>query len=182
MGENNSKWNNWQSINFQNIKTAHTSQYQRNKQPVKKWAKVLNKYFSEEGKQMANKHVKRSLPSLIIRVLAGQSCPTLCKLMDCSLSGSSVHGIFQASILEWVAISFSRGYSWPRDWTRVSCTAGRLFTVWGTREAHYYQSSLSKLQCDIMSHQTEWASPNNPQATSAGEGVEKRKPSYTAGM
>ena len=48
--------------------------------------------------------------------------------MDCSLPGSSVHGIFQARILEWVAISFLRGSSWPRDWTWVSCTAGRLFT------------------------------------------------------
>ena len=56
------------------------------------------------------------------------------QLMDCSLPGSSVHGIFQARILEWVAISFSRVPSWPRDWTRVSCTAGRLFTVWATRD------------------------------------------------
>ena len=48
--------------------------------------------------------------------------------MDCSLPGSSVHGIFQARILQWVAISFSRGSSRPRDWTWVSCTAGRLFT------------------------------------------------------
>ena len=44
-----------------------------------------------------------------------QSCPTLCEPMDCSLLGSSVHGIFQARVLEWVAISFSRGSSWPRD-------------------------------------------------------------------
>ena len=42
-----------------------------------------------------------------------QSCPTLCNLMDCSLPGSSIHGIFQARVLEWVAISFSRGASWP---------------------------------------------------------------------
>ena len=54
-----------------------------------------------------------------------QSCPTLCDPMDCSLPGSSVHGIFQARILEWVAISFSRGTSWPRDRTRVSCIVGR---------------------------------------------------------
>ena len=53
----------------------------------------------------------------------------------CSLLGSSVHRIFQARIQEWVTISFSRGSSWPRDWTWVSCTAGRLFTVWATREA-----------------------------------------------
>ena len=63
-----------------------------------------------------------------------QSCPALCNLMDCSLSDSSVHGIFQARILEWVAISFSRRTSWPRDRTRVSCIVGRCFTVWATRE------------------------------------------------
>ena len=45
----------------------------------------------------------------------------------------SVHGILQARILEWVAIPFSRGSSWPRDWTRVSCIAGRFFTSWATR-------------------------------------------------
>ena len=104
---------------------------------VKKWAKVLNRYFSKEDKQMANKHMKRCLPSLIITVLVIQSYPTLCKLMGCSLSRSSVHGIFQARIQEWVAISFSRGSSWSRDWTRISRTAGRLSTICGTREAHY---------------------------------------------
>ena len=62
-----------------------------------------------------------------------QSCPTLCDLMDCSLPGSSVHGIFQARILEWVAISPSRR-SPPRDWTQISCIVGRHFTVWDTRE------------------------------------------------
>ena len=55
--------------------------------------------------------------------------------MDCSPPGSSIHGIFQARILEWVAIPSSKGTSPPRDRTRVSCTAGRLFTVWATREA-----------------------------------------------
>ena len=57
-----------------------------------------------------------------------QSCPTLSDPMDCSLSGSSVHGIFQARVLEWIAISFSRGSSRPRNRTRVSHTAGRRFT------------------------------------------------------
>ena len=64
-----------------------------------------------------------------------QSCPTLCHPVICSLPGSSVHGIFQARVLEWVAISFSRGSSQPRDQTRVSRTAGRRFTIWATREA-----------------------------------------------
>ena len=63
-----------------------------------------------------------------------QSCPTLCDPMDYSLPGSSVYGIFQARVLEWVAISLSRGSSQPRDQTRVTCTAGRCFTVWATRE------------------------------------------------
>ena len=58
-----------------------------------------------------------------------QSCPTLCDLMDCSLPGSSVHEIFQARIMEGIAISFSRGSSQPRDRTPVSCTAGRFFTT-----------------------------------------------------
>ena len=63
-----------------------------------------------------------------------QSCPTLCDPMDCSLLRSSVHGIFQARVLEWIAIFFSRGSSWPRNQTQVSHTVGRRFTVWATRE------------------------------------------------
>ena len=55
--------------------------------------------------------------------------------MEYSLPGSSVHGILQARVLEWVVISFSRGCSRARDWTWVSPTAGRLFAVWATREA-----------------------------------------------
>ena len=54
-------------------------------------------------------------------------------LWTVALPGSSVHGVFQARILEWVAISFFRGSSPPRDWTRVSLIADRLFTVWATR-------------------------------------------------
>ena len=62
------------------------------------------------------------------------SCPPLCSPMDCNPPGSSVHGILQAKILEWVAIPFSKGTSWPRDQTWVSCTAGRFFIVWVTSE------------------------------------------------
>ena len=53
----------------------------------------------------------------------------------CSPPGSSVHGVVQSRILEWVAIPFSRGSSQLRDWTWVSCIADRLFIIWGTREA-----------------------------------------------
>ena len=66
---------------------------------------------------------------------ATQLCPILCDPMDCNLLGFSVHGILQARILEWVAIPFSRGSSWPRDWSLVSHVAGRFFTIWTTREA-----------------------------------------------
>ena len=62
-------------------------------------------------------------------VLVTQSCPTLCDPMDYSPPGSSVHGILQARILEWVTITFSRGSSQPRDQTWVSCIAGRFFTI-----------------------------------------------------
>ena len=56
---------------------------------------------------------------LVVVMLVAQSCLTLCDPMDCSPPGSSVHGILQARILEWVAIPFSRSSSWPRDWTWV---------------------------------------------------------------
>ena len=72
---------------------------------------------------------------LVPCVLVIQSCPTLCDLMDCSPSGSSVHGILQARILEWVAMPSSRGSSWPRGQIPFSCIAGRFFTIWATREA-----------------------------------------------
>ena len=65
-------------------------------------------------------------------VIVTQSCPTLCDPTDCSLPGSSVHGILQARILEWIAIPFSRRTSQPRDWTLVSCLTGRFFTIWAT--------------------------------------------------
>ena len=61
-----------------------------------------------------------------------QSCPTLRDPMDSSQPISSIRGIFQARVLEWVAISFSRGSSWPRDLTWVSRIVDRRFTVWAT--------------------------------------------------
>ena len=61
--------------------------------------------------------------------LVAQLCLTLCNPMDCRLPGSSIHGIFQARVLEWGAMSFSRGSSRPRDLTWVSHIIGRHFTV-----------------------------------------------------
>ena len=85
-----------------------------------------------------------------VKVLVTKLCPTLLTPMDCSLPGSSVHGIFQARILEWVAISFSRGSSWPTDWTQVSCIAGRFFTIWATREAPRSPRSDSLLCLSLL--------------------------------
>ena len=64
-----------------------------------------------------------------------ESCPTLCDPMDCSPPGSSVHGILQARILEWVAISFSMGSSWLRDQIQVSCIGRQMLYYWATWEA-----------------------------------------------
>ena len=67
-------------------------------------------------------------------VLVVQFCPALCNHTDCSPPGSSVHGIFQTRMLEWISIPFSKGSSQPRNQTWVSCIADRLFTDWATRE------------------------------------------------
>ena len=67
-------------------------------------------------------------------LLVAQSCLTLCEPMDCSLPASSIQGILQAKILEWVAFFCSRGSSWPRDWTWVSWIAGRFYPIWATRK------------------------------------------------
>ena len=83
------------------------------------------------------------LDCLKVKVLVIQSCPTSCDPMDCSPPSSSVHGVLQARILEWVAIPFSRESSQSRDRTWVSCIAGEVFTVWVMREApHLHHMSL----------------------------------------
>ena len=86
--------------------------------------------------------------------LVAKPCPTLCDTMDCSPPGSSVHGISQARTLEWVVISYSRGPSWPRGQTHISCIAGRFFplhhlgspsgTYWTCSE-HYYVNDWTNL-------------------------------------
>ena len=81
-----------------------------------------------------------------------QLCLTLCDPMDCSLPGSSIHGTFQARILERIAIFFSRVFSWPRDQTWVSCIAGRLFTIWATRKGLKRGGGLNDLSPEVPSH------------------------------
>ena len=68
--------------------------------------------------------------------------------MDCSPPGSSVHGIFQARILEWVAIYFSRGSSQPRDWTWVSCIGRRIHYSWAIREVPAF-TSKGQMHCQL---------------------------------
>ena len=91
-----------------------------------------------------------------------QSCLTLCDPMDCSLPGSSIHGIFQVSVLEWVAISFSKGSSQPRDLTQVSCIANRCFTIWATSSVQFSHSVMSD---SLWPHESQHARPPCPPPT-----------------
>ena len=81
------------------------------------------------------KHLSHYNSKMWFWYLLTQSCPTLCAPMDCSLSGSSVHGIFLARMLEGVAMPSSRGSSRSRNWTPVSCVAGWFLTCWTLEEA-----------------------------------------------
>ena len=74
-----------------------------------------------------------------------QSCLTLCDPMDCSPPVSSVHGILQARILEWLASPFSRGSSQSRDQTQVSCITGRFFTTEPLGKSHGLQEVTPKV-------------------------------------
>ena len=102
--------------------------------------------------------------------------------MDCSLPGSSVHGILQARILEWVAISFSRASSQPRVQTWVSCIAGRFFIIWAKREAHTIIREMQikiTMRCHLIP--VRMAIIQSLQTINAGEDVEKSEASYIAG-
>ena len=90
---------------------------------------ILCLVFREIKKKISNTH------SMLVKVLVAQLCLTLCSPMNYSPPGSSVPGILQARILEWVAILFSRGSSLSSDQTQVSCIDGSFFTTWATREA-----------------------------------------------
>ena len=92
--------------------------------------------------------------------------------MDCSLPGSYIHGIFQERVLEWVAISFSRGSSQPRDRTRVSCIVGRRFTIWATKEVIRVLSSV-QFSCSVVfdslrPHESQHARPPCPSPIPGG--------------
>ena len=117
---------------------------------TKHWA-VENKHFSLPVTQFVPLEGKPVLPSFYDfsrnNLYLGEvrwdevkslSRVQLCDPVDCNLLDFSVHGILQARILEWIAISFSRGSSRPRDRTQVSHVGGRRFNLWATREALTY--------------------------------------------
>ena len=111
------------------------------------WSYLACRYASWGSIKYINQVKGHNLKSLQWKLGLGiwsLSCLTLCHPMDCSLPGSSVHGIFQAIVLEWIAISFSRGSSQPRAWTRVSLIVDRCFMVWATREVLYKNIKILK--------------------------------------
>ena len=95
----------------------------------------------EVSKNIINKQITHTC----MRAKSLQSCPTLCDPMDCSPPGSSVHGILQARILEWVAVPSFRKYSWPRNWTRISYVSyvGR----WVLYHWHHLGTPKSQFLC-----------------------------------
>ena len=85
---------------------------------------------------------------IVVRLYSNRYFEFCCKSESCSVASDSLwpHGILQARILEWVAFPFSRGSSWPRNWTGVFCTARGFFTNWATREASI-SLTLVKVLC-----------------------------------
>ena len=103
------------------------------------------------GKPLQYSCLENPMNSMKSESEVAQSCPTLFDPMDCSLLGCSVHGNFQAIILEWIAISFSRGSSLPKDWTQVSHIVDRCLTVWATRKVHeHYERQKDKTLKDEL--------------------------------
>ena len=95
--------------------------------------------------------------SVKMKVLVAQTGPTLWNPVDCDPPASSVRGILQARILEWVAILFSRGSSWPKDWTQFSCIASRFFTIRATAAA-----AKSLQLCPTLCDPTDSCPPDFP--------------------
>ena len=100
--------------------------------------------------------------SLKVKVLVARSCPTLSDPMDYSPSGSSVHGILQARILEWVAVLFSRGSSQPRYRTQVSRIAVGFFTVWVTGKLKNVPAAKLLQSCPTLCDPIDGSPPGSP--------------------
>ena len=105
-------------------------QYSCLENPINRGAWQATGHGIVKSRTQLSTHIQRMLAFLIISTsVSPQSCPTLCNPMDYSLPDPSIHGIFQARILKWVTISFSRRSSQPIDWTQVSHIVGRRFTT-----------------------------------------------------
>ena len=116
-------------------------------------------YHSSSHRIMCFIYIPHFSPIITLCVWVTQSCLPPCDPTDCRPPVSSVCGILYARILEWVAISFSRGLFWPRDQIQVSCIAGRLFTIWTTRKAlwgRYYLCPLSFKMRKLRLRQIKW--------------------------
>ena len=106
-------------------------------------------------------HTTLNAPDLVWSILlymysVAQLYLTLCNSWYCSPPGSSVDGIFQARILEWVAISFSRGSSWPRDQTHISCTGRHILHYWVNREVYVFKYYLGIIENKITTFAATW--------------------------
>ena len=113
---------------------------------VSKQMLIGQKWF---GEQISLEETLIKPASVGQSVLVAQTCLALCDPMDCSPPSSSVRGILQARILEWVAIPSSRGSSWPGDQTQVSCLAGIFFTLWATKEAQSLHTMSCSWPCTV---------------------------------
>ena len=131
---------------------------------ILQWIDLCTNCFGNEESLIKSVLVGKDIPKLVISfkvkmlrlnrtlreeamsfgevLLVTQLCLTLCNPMDCSSQEFSVREILQARILEWVAFSFSKKYSRPRDQTWVSHIVGRFFTIWGNREASFGEDSI----------------------------------------
>ena len=115
----------------------------------------------DEAVQVLYRERKPAILNRKVKVLVSQLCLILCDPRDCSTPGSSAHGILQARILEWVAISFSRGSSQPRDQTQVFCIAGRFFTNWATQKSLGIKQRIgNKEGADFSTEMLHWKQSN----------------------
>ena len=109
---------------------------------------ILSLHASRQWATFKRKHIPNMRVFAYVRAKLLQSCPTLCGNMDCGQPGSSVRGISQARILEWVTIPSSRGSSQPRDGTHmyyISCIGRWILYHWVTREPLKVCSRMLKM-------------------------------------
>ena len=130
---------------------------------------IITKWLRKVGTELGSSRFKSQIYHLLsvvkrkwksVKVLITQSCPTLCNPMNYSPPGSFVHGIPQARILEWVAIPFSRGSSWLRERSQVSCIEDKLFTIWATKECVCMRAKSLQL-CPTLCNPTDCSPPDS---------------------